>query len=35
MEYLKDRNDWDDETYESVSWPPFSVNFLVCIRLQR
>jgi hypothetical protein len=23
-EYLKDRNDWDDATYESVSWPAFS-----------
>jgi hypothetical protein len=23
-EYLKARNDWDDATYESVSWPAFS-----------
>jgi hypothetical protein len=23
-EYLRDRNDWDSETFESVSWPAFS-----------
>jgi hypothetical protein len=23
-QYLKDRNDWDDETYSSVCWPAFS-----------
>jgi hypothetical protein len=23
-QYLMDRNDWDDETYESVCWPAFS-----------
>jgi hypothetical protein len=23
-QYLKDRNNWDDETYDSVYWPAFS-----------
>jgi hypothetical protein len=24
IEYLQERNDWDDETYESVYWPAFA-----------
>jgi hypothetical protein len=24
LQYIKDRNNWDDETYASVSWPAFS-----------